>query len=453
MAAQQVQVEVRDLKAGMFISKLDCPWHKTPFPLQGFYIQGEDDILAIQRHCRHVFIDVERGKVKVSYGSHAAFNPGLVTTDDKVMERSMKPVRTKHHVEENLKLAPIVIKSPVSYSTTTNILKEVGKVEKLHKQVYDAIDRVYTFVQCGADVDMKETREVADGMVESVIRNPDALVWLAKMNEASNHAYQHSVKSAIWALVFGRHLGLDRHSLSMLAMGALLSQVGKSRLSPELLAIDPTHMDADQHAEYESYVEHSLDILGKAENTPKGVLAIAEYHRERHNGSGFPKHVTGDQIPLLAKIVGLVDHYQDTIAPVDVDKGLSPLDAVTQLYEQRNVLFQQDMVELFIQAVGVYPTGTLVVLSTQEVAIVTGHNMDRRLQPKVMIVTDANKQPLKNGKVVDLKEWNTRQAGREPLFIKSSLPKGAYQIDENAYLVSGATSKWSFRHLTAALAG
>jgi HD-GYP domain-containing protein (c-di-GMP phosphodiesterase class II) len=449
MAAQQVQVEVRELKAGMFVSKLDCPWHKTPFPVQGFYIQGEEDLLRIQRHCRHVFVDVEKAKVKFSYAAHAVLNLNPVAA----AEKDMKVIQVKHHGEENLKLAPIVIKSPVSYSMSSGILKEVGKVEKLHKQVYEAIDRVYTLVQCGADIDIKETRVVADGMVESVIRNPDALVWLAKMNEVSSHAYQHSVKSAIWALVFGRHLGLDRHSLSLLAMGALLCQVGKSKLTPELLAVDPTHMDAEQHAEYEKYVEYSLEILGKAEHTPKGVLAITEFHRERHNGSGFPKHVTGDQIPLLAKIVGLVDHYQDTIAPIDLDKGLSPLDAVTQLYEQRNVMFQQDMVERFIQAVGVYPTGTLVELSTQEVAIVTGHNMDRRLQPKIMIVTDANKQPLKHGKVVDLKEWNTRQAGREPLFIKSSLPKGAYDIDENAWLVSGATSKWSFRHLTAALAG
>jgi hypothetical protein len=86
------------------------------------------------------------------------------------------------------------------------------------------------------------------------------------------------------------------------------------------------------------------------------------------------------------------------------------------------------------------------------VAIVTGHNMDRRLQPKVMIVLDAEKRPLKHGRVVDLMEWNNRQAGREPLFIRESLPKGAYAIDENQYLLTGATSKWSFRHLTGALA-
>lgn len=441
MAAQQVKVEIQALQVGMFVSGLDCPWHKTPFPLQGFYIRSEEEIVTLRGYCKHVLVDVDKAKIKPLYDKHVGFNP----------EAKQSKVRLKS-VEQELKLPPIVVKSPTSYSVTASIVKEVAKVEKLHQQVYEAIDRVYTLVQCGADIDAAETRVVADSMVESVIRNPDALVWLAKMNEVDAHGYQHSVKAAIWALVFGRHLGLDRKSLSTLAMGALLAQVGKGKLDPGLLAMDPETMDAAQRADYEKYVGYSVELLSKTENLPKGVLAIAEFHKERHNGSGFPKRVTGDHIPLLAKISGLVDHYQSMIAPVAAPKGLSPLDAVTQLYELRNVLFQQDLVERFIQAVGVYPTGTLVVLSTQEVAIVTGHNMDRRLQPKVMIVTDVNKQLLKQGRVVDLKEWNSRQTGYEPLYIKSSLPKGAYDIDENAWLVTGATTKWSFKHLSGALA-
>ncbi len=444
MAAEQLKLEVLALKPGMFVSKLDCPWHQTPFPLQGFYIKGQDDIDQLKRYCRQVYIDVQKARIKMTYPEHA-------TPDGK--QEGIAFTRPKKAVSsEPLKLPPIAIKSPVSYATTQSIVKEVAKAERLHRQVYEAIDRVYTMVQCGTEIDVAETREVAEGMVESVIRNPDALVWLAKMHEVDGYGYQHSVKCAIWALVFGRHLGLDRKALNLLAMGALLAQVGKCRLPQELLSIAPEQMDPVQFAEYESYVQHSIDILEANADISKGVLAIAEYHKERHNGSGFPKGITGDQIPLLAKIVGLVDHYQSTIAPIDKTQGLSPLDAVARLYEQRNILFQQDLVEIFIQAVGVYPTGTLVELSSNEVAIVMGHNMERRLQPKIMVVLDENKQPLKHGKLLDLMEWNNRQAGRQALFIKQSLPKGAFDIDENQYLVTGATSKWSLRHLTAALA-
>ena len=185
---------------------------------------------------------------------------------------------------------------------------------------------------------------------------------------------------------------------------------------------------------------------------PKGVMAIVEFHQERHNGTGFPKGVTGDRIPLLAKIAGLVHYYQELITPRNNDLGLSPLAAVSKLYELRNISFQQDLVERFIEAVGVFPTGTLVELSSNEIGIVTGHNQDRRLLPKVMVVLDEHKQKLKHARIIDLKELSSSTKSNDAVFIKDSLPKGAYNIDENQYLLSGATSKWSWRHIASSIA-
>ena len=177
-----------------------------------------------------------------------------------------------------------------------------------------------------------------------------------------------------------------------------------------------------------------------------------EYHQERLNGTGFPKGVTGERIPLLAKIAGMVHYYQELITPRKEELGLSPLAAVARLYELRNISFQQEIVERFIEAVGVFPTGTLVELSSDEVAIVTGHNQDRRLLPKVIIVLDKFKQPLKQAKPVDLKELSMTGSPADAIYIRDSLPKGFYDIDENQYLLSGATSKWSWRHLSSTLA-
>jgi len=193
-------------------------------------------------------------------------------------------------------------------------------------------------------------------------------------------------------------------------------------------------------------------LLEGIDELPNGVISIVEYHQERHNGTGYPKGVTGEQIPLLAKIAGLVDFYQEMITPRDEAQGISPLDAVSNLYEMRNISFQEDLVERFIEAVGVYPTGTLVELSSKEVGIVTGHNLDRRLLPKVIVVLDADKNPLRRGKVIDLKEQRQAKKDAEFLYIKDSLPKGAYDIDENQYLLTGATSRWSWRHIAGSLA-
>lgn len=443
MATNQIKIEVNKLKEGMFVSNLDRAWHETPFPLQGFYIRSEEDVKTLSNYCRHVFVDMQRKATDINE-ANAAFNPS-----GKNNSQFTSPARDHQKI---LELPEIVIKSPQHYEVSSSMKKEVSKATKLHKQVYAAIDNIFHTIQDGGSVSVKETASVAEGMVESVVRNPDALVWLAKMNEDDAHTYQHSVRASIWALVFGRHLGLEKKILKNLAMGTLLAHVGKIRLSTELLE-QTNELSDDVPVEFKAYVEHSVDILESMDGIPGAVVSIAKFHQERHNGSGYPRGVTGDAIPLLAKIAGLVDFYQTLITPRENQLGMSPLDAVSKLYELRNIAFQQDLVERFIEAIGVYPTGTLVELNSKEVGIVTGHNKDRRLMPKIMVVLDNEKRPLKSGRLIDLKEWNQNKSQGDFLLIKDSLPKGAYNIDETAYLLSGATSKWSLKHLTSLAAG
>ncbi len=408
--------------------------------MQGFYINNDDDVKALAQYCKHVYVDVQKIKANPAYAQHNAFSP------------TSKTRKNKAHAESNvLKLPPLVVKSPQHYESSAPIGKEAARAKKLHAHVYEAIDNVFSSIHSGGCVSLKETESVAQGMVDSIIRNPDALVWLAKMRDDDAHSYQHSVKASIWALVFGRHLGLEKGLLKHLAMGVLLAHIGKHKLDFNLVEAADT-LEGKQLNEYQRYVEYSVDILEAMGNIPAAVISIAKYHQERHNGSGFPQGVTGDRIPLLAKIAGLVDCYQNLITPRNGKQGLSPLEAVARLYEQRNIEFQQDLVERFIEAVGVYPTGTLVRLGSGEVAIVIGHNQDRRLMPKIMVVLDENKQPLKHGKPVDLKTFNEGKAPSEQLVIRESLPKGAYNIDESQYLLSGATSRWSWKHLTSSLA-
>lgn len=434
MATNQIKIEVNSLKEGMFVSELDRPWSETPFPLQGFFITEDKDIRILADYCKHVFVDMQRKSDRI-YENHASIEPS------KAKEAIVQVQEGKV-----LELPPIVVKSPHNYCVSNPMKKEVAKAVKLHKHVYEAIDNVFATIHQGGEISVKETESVAQGMVDSIVRNPDALVWLAKMNEDDAHTYQHSVRASIWALVMGRHLGLDKTMLKNLAMGVLLCHIGKTRIDSELLS-DVDQLQGESLAAYQQYVQHSVELLEEMEGIPSAVVSIAKFHQERHNGSGYPQGVTGDSIPLLSKIAGLVDYYQGLIIPRENHLGLSPLDAVAKLYELRNIAFQQDLVEKFIEAIGVYPTGTLVELNSNQVGIVTGHNEDRRLMPKVMVVLDENKQPLRSGKLVDLKEWNLNRKQNELLLIKDSLPKGSYNIDETAYLLSGATSKWSWKHI------
>jgi len=430
MGVRQKKVAVHDLGVGMFVSDLDRPWHETPFPIQGFYIRSEDEIRALVSYCRHVYVDEAESRGKVS----------VETADSPIFSR-----RSRRGGAQSLKLPPIHIRSPRQYEKSAPLKREVRQAEKALIEASRALSHVMDVLRAGEVPNLEAIRNVARGMTDSILRNPDALLWLTRVQHHDEYAYQHSINAAVWSLVFGRHLGLEPAVLERLGMGALLSQVGKILL-PKRLLENESMLDADDFALYKTYVNGGVELLAD-QGLPEPVLNVVRYHRERHNGSGFPNGITGDRIPLLAKITGLVDHYEELIQPRPGRTPLSPAQAVAQLYESRNIEFQEDLVERFIQATGVYPTGTLVELNTSQVAVVLSHRPNRRLWPKVLVMTDGDGQPMKTGKIIDLANYNEGRSLQEALQIRGCMPFGSTDIDPRHYEVTGASSKWSWQHL------
>ncbi len=430
MGVRQKKIAVHNLGVGMFVSGLDRPWHETPFPIQGFYIRSEDEIRTLTSYCRHVYVDVAeaRGKVAVETGDSPIFSR-----------------RTRRAGAQSLKLPPIHIRNPREYEATVPLKREVRQAEKALAEANLALRHVIEVLESGDVPNLEATRSAVREMTDSILRNPDALLWLTRVQRYDNYAYQHSINAAVWSLVLGRQLGLEPTVLERLGMGALLSQVGKTAL-PKRLLENESMLDAEDFALYKTYVNHGVELLS-GQGLPEPVLNVVRFHRERHNGSGFPNGITGDRIPLLAKITGLVDHYEELIQPRPGRTPLSPAQAVAQLYESRNIEFQEDLVERFIQAIGVYPTGTLVELNTSQVAVVLSHRPNRRLWPKVLVMTDSEGQPMKTGKIIDLADYNEGRSLQEALQIRGCMPFGSTDIDPRNYEVTGASSRWSWQHL------
>ncbi|MCP5161692.1 MAG: DUF3391 domain-containing protein [Hahellaceae bacterium] len=438
MASNQQRYAVRDLQPGMFISKLDRPWSETPFPLQGFYINGQKEIDNLSVYSRYVYVDMEISRSVDGYDIPEA------RSSQRRTQQSHAHGSAAESAGELLKVPPVKLKSRVDYiAPVTPLKKEVSKAERIYNQVRAALVDVFDRARNGDRLCFSETSQAAEGLVDSVIRNPDALVWLTRVQKHDDYSFRHSTTAAVWSLVFGRLLGLDREQLKHLAMGVLLARVGIAKL-PKALLDKQSPLSAEERVVFKGYVDLSLEMLKADASIPAPVLMVVQYHRERHNGTGFPQQVNGLRIPLLGKIAGLVDHYQELLEP-RFDSKMSSVEAVSRLYEVRNILFQEDLVEQFIRAVGVYPPGSLVELNNDEVGVVIANHEERRLWPKVMVVLNKVKQPLKQGKIVDLYEVNAAKDA-DFLQIAASLPAGSYDIDASAYLVTGATSKFSFRH-------
>lgn len=397
MAIKQVQVDVNELTVGMFVSGLDRPWTQTPFPLQGFYLRDLDEIKELKVHCNYVYIDIVKGPAPLT--KHLKTLSGSNSSKRKVRT----PSRTKF-----TDVAPLKIRREI-YRQMVPVEKEMGRARDLHQQVQKAVGSVLDQIEVDpANIPVKDTKRVASAMVDSVLRSPDAFSWLTRVREKDEYTYSHAVRSAIWAILFGRHIGLPKPELDVMAMGVLLKDIGKTKLPRHL--IEKERRNETEQSAYEKFIDYGVDILRQLPEIKPRVTSVVKTHCERINGSGFPSHLKGDKIPLVGKIAGIVTFYDETTNPRGVSP-LSPSRAVAKLYDSRGIEFQDELVVEFIRAIGLYPTGTLVELSTGEVGVVMEQNFDRRLKPKVMVVVDSYKEKLKRPYILDLaKDERDKQA-------------------------------------------
>ena len=250
------------------------------------------------------------------------------------------------------------------------------------------------------------------------------------MKQQDTYTYQHSVGASIWAVALGRQIGLPKSDLRSLAIGGLLFDIGKLRVNPELLQATRSLSD-EEFAELRSHVGFGVEMIRNSGLMNKDVLDMVAHHHERHDGSGYPNGLSGDRIPVYARIAAIVDCYDAITSHRSYARAIPPSVAIKKLYEWRDVDFQAELVEEFIQAVGIYPAGTLVELSSGEVAVVVAEYRTRRLRPKVMVLLDANKLPVTEVKIVDLLNQQSTADGKA-LEITSSLEPEAYGIDMTA---------------------
>jgi HD-GYP domain-containing protein (c-di-GMP phosphodiesterase class II) len=216
-------------------------------------------------------------------------------------------------------------------------------------------------------------------------------------------------------------------------MGALLFDVGKMRL-PEKLINNSNRYNQYEFKLVKQHVQHSVDIVRSIGGISEDVVSMVQTHHERHNGSGYPVGIKGNSIPIFGRIAGIVDCYDAIISERPFAYAISPHNAIKKLYEWRNIDFQAELVEQFIQVVGIYPVGTVVELSDGRVGVVFAQNRVWRLRPQIMLLLDENKEAYSDFDIINLMTVTKDTAGNS-LDIARSVEPGMYGIDpEQFYL-------------------
>lgn len=394
MAVKQIKISVNELTIGMFISGLDRPWTQTPFPLQGFYLRDQSEITELKMYCNTVVIDIERGRAPIVAPTQALLTP--------------EPVKRDSDAKFTGGLASIKVAAQ-AYPDTVPFVQEMSVAQQLYQRVNTAIADVMRLIDTNQwqQVSYQHAQQIASEMVDSILRNPDAFSWLARIQAKDEHTYSHAIRSAVWAILFGRHLGVAKRDLDILALGVLFKDVGKIKLPAQLLSKSP--LSEKERSMYERFVDMGCHILRQIPDMEPRVVSVVKHHCERLNGSGFPQGLAGDKIPLLGKIASIVTFYDQITNPRGVTDPIAPSRAVARLYELRQSQFQEELVVEFIRAIGLYPTGTVVELTSGEIAVVVEQNFARRLKPKVVVVLDAHKQPARDWPLIDLADDEKRK--------------------------------------------
>jgi HD-GYP domain-containing protein (c-di-GMP phosphodiesterase class II) len=404
MAHKEVQVEF--LEFGMFVAKLDRPWTETPFVFQGFVLKTEEQLDALKKYCKTVYVDPEKRQEVVSVK--------LLTL----------PTSARQVIAEQSRE---VVRGTVVYKELATVEDELPRARTAFTQTNAIVQSMSRAVVSGNALDGARARQAVSEITDSVVRNPDAMMLLVTMREKAQETLNRSTQVSVYMTVFGRFLQLERGSLELLGLIGLLQDVGMLKL-PAGIPARRADLTSAEDEDFKTHVSHSVEILSQTAGLPAELPGLASLHHERYDGSGYPRGLKGSAISQTGAIAGIVDTFDMLTAPSPYGMQMPPSNALNVLYQNRGTQFHAALVEQFIQCVGAFPVGSVVELNTGEVGVVITQNLVKRLQPRVMVVQDANGNPIHPHKVLDLVK-EPMAAPDEPYRIRRTLDQTSVRID------------------------
>ena len=409
---------------GMYVSELDRPWVESPFLFQGFELTSKEEVEQLRQHCEYVYIDVELGPdiTPRRMNKDTTARMRIISEQEQTVKREVHALAGTPQIHDG---------RPV-YLDRVSFEREIPKAKKIESQTRILLRTTLEEVHKGNNINVPLAEKVVGNMVESVVRNPDALVCLSQLKDVSEYTALHSIRTCILALTFGRHLVLPKEELSLLGMGALLHDIGMAKVPQELLD-KPAALTVEEFALMQKHIAWGLEVLEQSGGLPAAALEIIEQHHERHDGSGYAGNRKADLIGYWGAIGAIVDVYDAITSERVFRRPLSAEETLKRMYEWRHKDFRADLVEEFIKCMGIYPIGSLVELNTGAVGVVITINRARRLKPKVVLLLTANKKPLSRKFVADLADHKDSR-GKE-LKIDRVLPPGSYDINPMDHIV------------------
>lgn len=393
-----VKVSTRDLRVGMTVTELDKPWEESRFMFQQVAIESSSDIREMQEECSFVYVDYDEDALKAAKKKSRIRDNGLTGNTPKV-----------------------------------SVQEELNTTSQVHSLATQAVSSLFEEMRLGAELNGTVVRQAVSGCVESILRNQDASLWLTRMKNKDVGTAQHSMNVSALSIIMAKASGMSTREMEDIGACGMLHDVGKTRLPTSILEKDGP-LNVAEHEEMKRHTIYGRDILLSTKNVMSGAADVAHCHHERPDGKGFPNNLTEDSIPLYSKIVSIAEAYDNMTTAQVYREAQSPSHALQEIYSKRGNQFDEDLIVLFIEAIGIFPPGSIVEMVNKEVGIVLANTSDK-LRPRVIMILDSLGEPAAQ-RVVDLSRLETDREGAI-YQIKTTHSDGAFGINIDEFQRAG----------------
>lgn len=339
---------------------------------------------------RKVSLDKTRAGVRLarsilSLDGVVLVSAGVILTDEMIMTL------------RNYKFTEIYIEDDLSRGIS---VPEIVKNEII-AEVKTKIKNIMTTPSVKISVDGKKVMEIVDKLLTTILQSDPIIMSLSDIRSIDDYTFSHSVNVCILSLITGTSMGIKGDNLKDLGIGALLHDIGKIMISDEILQ-KPSCLSANEFDEVKRHTVYGFEILKNSPDISATAHAIALYHHERIDGSGYPYSLKNSDIPVAARIVAVSDVYDALTTDRVYRKKMLPHEVVDYMYSLSNKHFEKSVLDAFTRHVAHFPVGTAVLLNSGEKGLVSRYNPYFPNRPVIRIVMDEDGRMLTNHKEVDL---------------------------------------------------
>ncbi|HSI21859.1 MAG TPA: HD-GYP domain-containing protein [Methylophilaceae bacterium] len=403
------KISVEHLRVGMHLHAFCGSWMDHPFWRTQFIIEDPNDIqLVLASSVREVWINTDEG-LDVEHAQPAE------EADAKVAE-ALANGKVSDEVVERVSIQ--------------NEMDRAGKIVAKAKQ---AVTSMFQEVRMGRALDAQDALPLVEEISNSVMRNPGALISIARLKNKDEYTYMHSVAVCALMVSLARQLGMDEETTRKAGLAGLLHDVGKMAIPDEILN-KPGKLTDEEFNVVRNHPVAGYDILLESKGMDTMVLDVCRHHHEKVDGGGYPDNFKGDHLSMYAKMGAVCDVYDAITSNRPYKEGWCPAESLRRMAEWcKYGQFDSRVFQAFVKSVGIYPIGTLVRLESGKLGVVIDQNEKSLLAPKVKVFYSIKSGTRLKPQVLDMSLAMTRDR------IVSHEESGEWDIPDLHELWSGWT--------------